>query len=330
MKLSIIIPVYNAEKYLDECLESICSEIKKDFEIIAINDGSKDSSQSILEKYQKKYNKENICVIEKENSGASDSRNYGIKQAKGKYLMFVDADDFLTPGWSTIINDVITSKDDDIVFFGEKNNINFLDKRNILDAIFKLIEKNSYIYSTPWSKILKTKVVKDKDIKFINKIINGEDMLFNAEMLLNSKTFSFEEKTIYNYRVNNASITHRFNKKIFDSNTSFLKYIEKIFINSNIDYRRYYEYCLENSILMFIERLCFCSKKDIKDYFQIFEVNPYKNGIKNKKHFNSAKDKFMYTCLKNRNYKLAINSMKIIKKIVGLKHKNKKEYIIKI
>ncbi|MBP3707033.1 MAG: glycosyltransferase family 2 protein [Clostridia bacterium] len=92
--VSIIIPAYNAEKYLQRCLESVVNQTYKNIEIIIVNDGSTDNTESIIIRYQKKY--KSIKYFKKENNGVSDARNYGIAQASGEYFCFVDADDYVS------------------------------------------------------------------------------------------------------------------------------------------------------------------------------------------------------------------------------------------
>ena len=92
-KFSIIVPVYNVESYLAKCLDSILCQSYKDYEIIAINDGSTDNSSKILKEYVDKY--DNIIVINQENQGLSQARNNGVKEAKGEYIIFADSDDFI-------------------------------------------------------------------------------------------------------------------------------------------------------------------------------------------------------------------------------------------
>ena len=118
MKLSIIIPVYNAEKYLDKCMKSIFDNIENSFEVILINDGSKDNSLKIIKELMKKY--KNIELIDNSNNGVSYSRNLGIKKAKGNYIMFVDADDELKKNWFDRINSYMT-ENYDIVYFSKYN-----------------------------------------------------------------------------------------------------------------------------------------------------------------------------------------------------------------
>lgn len=100
-KLSIIIPVYNCESFLETCLNSIVSEMNELIELILINDGSIDGSGEICEKYSNQY--ENIIYFLKNNTGVSDTRNVGINSAQGEYIIFVDSDDFLAKGWSKVV-----------------------------------------------------------------------------------------------------------------------------------------------------------------------------------------------------------------------------------
>ena len=93
VKISVIVPVYNVEKYLEKCLDSLVNQTLKDIEIIIVNDGSLDNSQEIIDKYAKKH--KTIKSYIKENGGLSDARNYGIKQASGKYISFIDSDDYV-------------------------------------------------------------------------------------------------------------------------------------------------------------------------------------------------------------------------------------------
>jgi len=107
LKLSIIIPVYNVEKYLEKCLNSLCG-LKIENEIIIINDGTKDSSLEIAEKFKKNHKNENILIISQENQGLSEARNNGMKIAKGEYISFIDSDDFVDTGnYEKFVNEVI-------------------------------------------------------------------------------------------------------------------------------------------------------------------------------------------------------------------------------
>lgn len=94
-KLSIIVPVYNVEKYIEKCLKSLAKQTMQDFEIIVVNDGTKDNSEAIIKKYMEEHKELNIKYLEKENGGLASARNYGVRYATGKYLSFIDADDYI-------------------------------------------------------------------------------------------------------------------------------------------------------------------------------------------------------------------------------------------
>ena len=107
LKLSIIVPVYNVEKYVEKCLESLCG-LKIENEIIVVNDGTKDSSLEIVERFKENHKNENIIIISQENQGLSEARNNGLKAAKGEYISFIDSDDFVdTENYEKFINEVI-------------------------------------------------------------------------------------------------------------------------------------------------------------------------------------------------------------------------------
>ncbi len=120
MKFSIIIPVYNTEKYLNKCIDSVLNQSYSDFEMIIVNDGSKDNSQSIIDEYLK--NNARIKSYIKENGGLSDARNFGVTKANGEYLLFLDSDDYIGEDLLLNLNDIIT--DEDIVRY----NIRLVDE----------------------------------------------------------------------------------------------------------------------------------------------------------------------------------------------------------
>ena len=96
MKFSVIVPIYNVEKYLSKCFDSILNQTYSDFEIIAVNDGSPDNSQEIIDQYKANY-PQKIKAFTKQNGGLSDARNFGIQRADGDYLLFIDSDDYINP-----------------------------------------------------------------------------------------------------------------------------------------------------------------------------------------------------------------------------------------
>ena len=154
MTFSIIVPVYNVERYLAKCLESILNQSYKDFEIIVVNDGSPDNSQSIIDDYARKY-PDKIKSYIKENGGLSDARNFGIARANGTYLMFVDSDDYLAPNALEGIYSVINHGNLDVIGFNlvtvnkDGKRISSLTRPSIMnvsgeEAIIALVEHKDY------------------------------------------------------------------------------------------------------------------------------------------------------------------------------------------
>ena len=141
-KYSVIVPVYNAEEYLDKCLNSILKQTNQDFEVICINDGSTDKSLDILNKY-----KDDIIIINEENSGVSIARNNGVKKASGKYLVFVDSDDYLENKLLEKVDNV-SKNNPDIIRFGnieiddENKNIIYGPKFNNLSGFLFIHQFN--------------------------------------------------------------------------------------------------------------------------------------------------------------------------------------------
>ena len=181
--VSIIIPVYNAEIYLEKCLNSVVEQTLKDIEIILVNDGSSDNSKEICEKY--KYNDKRVVLIDKDNSGVSDTRNRGIKVANADYLVFLDSDDFIDSNYCEVLYKIISKSDYGLVICGaklhekDKTTSIFLDdfcelnENNVCDSDFLFsffIENNSF--GGIISKIYRLRFLVDNNISFNEKIKN--------------------------------------------------------------------------------------------------------------------------------------------------------------
>lgn len=225
--ISVIVPIYNSEKYLEKCIESICNQTYQKLEIILINDGSKDSSLDICEKWKKIDDR--IILIDRENRGVSESRNEGLKIAKGDYISFVDSDDYLDKDCYKIVMN--NRKGYDIIVF----NYYYVNDDTVAEGVRKF-KNESYEYEISNSlsiqgfvcnKIYKKELI-DK-IKFNNKIKICEDLLFNFEVCYNNYPvkYIYLDKPLYYYLSNNESAT----KKKFDSDlTKFHAYKDIIAI----------------------------------------------------------------------------------------------------
>lgn len=213
MTLSIVIPVYNVEKYLTQCMNSIVKQNKFNLvEVLLIDDGSTDSSFSICEDYEKKF--KNIKVIHQQNSGQAIARNNGIKYSKGDYIMFMDSDDYFNDNniISKIIN-IINIKEPDLIMYGYKKiyeNSNLIkEKKKISGNInLKKLIKTNYYKGCPWDKVIKKKILIDNDIFFPAGMLS-EDIDFCAKLLsyINSEKVEIINENPYMYRQRNGSTT---------------------------------------------------------------------------------------------------------------------------
>lgn len=207
---SIIVPVYNSEKRLKKCVDSILSQTVSDFELILIDDGSVDSSGDICDKYSIADNR--VRVIHKSNTGVSDSRNQGIIYAKGKWIIFIDSDD-------TVQNNYLYSfsLDSDIefqgvnVFRGIEEDVSsrmvYTDERFSSDCASKILLKG--VNTAPWGKCFRKSIITEYSISFPQEISYGEDSIFLFEYLTHCKTARYVSAIGYNYYVFDTGLGHR-------------------------------------------------------------------------------------------------------------------------
>lgn len=244
MKISIIIPVYNAERYLNKCLESVINQTYKKLEIIVVNDGSVDNSEKICNEYALKDKR--IIVIHKSNEGVSEARNTGINIATGAYFYLLDSDDFISSETIDIFikrakrtkADILTGKlisvDEngvvDSTFTFDKDRI---EKKNLMDSKEKFI----YFFGKSFgacagNKLYRTEYVKSLDIKFEKIIYYGEDFLFNLKLYVNYPNIELINDDTYYYYKNSSSISNSYKKgladRYIDLVTSFYNYTEKM------------------------------------------------------------------------------------------------------
>ncbi|AXT59948.1 glycosyltransferase family 2 protein [Aquimarina sp. AD10] len=192
--ISVIVPIYNSEKYLDRCIDSICNQSYHNLEVILVNDGSKDKSLSICENFAKKDSR--IQIIDIPNGGVSNARNTGLKAAKGEFIQFLDSDDFMTPKYIEVLYNCIKKEDDvDFVICGIKSLNNELQElgyeeagNHIIDlkhpdedVFFQLFDK--FLMFGPVNKLFKRELLLTNDILFDISLSYGEDLLFNLEYL---------------------------------------------------------------------------------------------------------------------------------------------------
>lgn len=225
--LSIVIPVYNVEKYLEKCLLSITEQLTTEIELILINDGSQDNSDNICKKFS--LNDIRIKYINKKNEGCSKTRNLGINLAKGKYIWFIDSDDFIEEYCIKQILNELKKTEIDILIFGYKR----IEKNKVYKVIPKKIKEKFEIYNqkeifnSPCNKLYKTDLIKKENIFFPEDSHMGEDMVFNFKCFCLANKLEIIEKSYYNY-IETEGATSSLSKKIeifysFDDIIKFFK-----------------------------------------------------------------------------------------------------------
>ncbi len=196
MKVSVIVPVYNVENYFRKCLDSLVNQTLKGYEVILVNDGSTDSSQSIIDEYKEKYSC--IKAFIKENGGMSSARNMGLDHAKGEYIAFVDSDDFVEPDFLLKMYEKAKENDSDVVicdYFA----LNEEEKRYIKCHMnYSNNQMSEYLLSPPmvWSKLIKKEIM--DQVRFTEGIFY-EDLDICIRLHSYIKKISFVDEPLYNY-----------------------------------------------------------------------------------------------------------------------------------
>lgn len=208
LKVSIIVPIYNAQKTLERCIESILNQDFSDFELLLIDDGSKDDSGKICDVYAKKDHR--VRVIHKENSGVSASRNLALQEAKGEYLQFLDADDWITPNATRLLVESLEQNHCDMVIadfyrvikerLSHKGSI---DEDGVLSreefANFMMENPADFYYGVLWNKLYKKSIIEKQQLCMNPKISWCEDFMFNLEYIRHCENIFVLQVPIYYY-----------------------------------------------------------------------------------------------------------------------------------
>ncbi len=232
-KISVIIPVYNVEKYLAQCLDSVVNQTFKDIEIICVNDGSTDGSLNILQKYAS--NDDRIIIINKENRGVSAARNDGLERVAGDYIMFLDADDYYFPETCEKAYKFMATSNVDIGIFG-----NYILEHNELkkgwtslkieEIVTSKIQHNYFecqIYC--WDKIYRAAYLRYFKFRFVENLTTAEDVLFCLNIYFTSPCYGIVNEALYVYRLHSSSLTHSENCIASDFKSFRVLHSQKIF-----------------------------------------------------------------------------------------------------
>lgn len=264
VKVSVIVPVYNVEKYLRDCLDSVVNQTLEDIEIICVNDGSTDNSLAILEEYAEKDSR--IKIITQENKGLGGARNTGLYHANGEYISFIDSDDWIELNTFEELYHMSKNLDLDMLMFQMKvfnietgefiedqyNNIDSIDDsfigtvfnyKDVFDVLFK-IPHNSV------NKLYKYSFLKDMQFKFLEGAYY-EDLASFFPLFLEAKKVSILKKQFYIYRIRSESITTSGDEGSFDM-FNILKDLQKLLKDKNI-----YSQCIQEFLMFIIVNLKF-------------------------------------------------------------------------
>ena len=239
-KVSIVIPVYNAEKYLRECINSLINQDYENIEIILVDDGSKDSSPNICDEYANKDKR--IKVIHKENGGVSSARNAGIDASAGEWITFVDADDMVDNNYVSYLIELAVKNDSSISLTTypkkftqfEKEN-NFTNEEKIITISGKDAAKMMLYYKiviSSWNKMFNKKFLEKNKLLFEKDLSYGEGFEFVIHSMINANKVTISNKKIYNYRVdNNCSAMTVFKEKLVTGSIDSQNRIKERIIN---------------------------------------------------------------------------------------------------
>lgn len=273
--VSIVVPIYNVEKYLDVCLLSIKNQLYKNIEVIMVNDGSKDSSRIIAQKYAS--NDSRFILLDKENGGLSSARNFGLDYANGDYISFVDSDDFVSKRY---VLSLLNSFDDntdivigDYVIYNSSTKESFIhglqysvgeyssiyEKKKIISAMFDGLSVMSV-----WKNMYRVTFLRKHNLRFVSeRIVYAEDMLFHAEAYAVAEKIKVIPDKVFYHTFNPTSLSQGYRSNLFEMNmelhnriTDILKkYFDKSYVTN-------FQSRITNTIGASMFGVCKCSFKE--------------------------------------------------------------------
>lgn len=290
MKLSIIVPVYNSEKTIKRCLDSIARQSFSNYELIIINDGSKDNSLNIINEFIENNKHLDIKLINQENLGNSKSRQIGINKAKGEYVGFVDSDDYIDKDYYHSFFDYINNNDVDVVCsdFLLNDKRNKYNKTCLIDGLKakEMLLNHEGVYQYTCNKVFKRELLNDLEYEDVCYI--GEDFILVMQVLDKTDKVAIIDEAGYHYCLNDNSLTKKsYNDNHYQMYVVFNKYYDDLLNKCNLKteldnyYILHYLYILvtmaksnvsdkdlENNILEFVKPRCNTYIKTTHDSFK--------------------------------------------------------------
>ncbi|MEG1597211.1 MAG: glycosyltransferase family 2 protein [Bacilli bacterium] len=314
IKVSVIVPIYNSEKYLSKCLDSLVKQTLNEIQIILVNDGSSDNSEDICKDYCKQYR--HILYLKKENGGQASARNLGVSKASGEFLSFIDSDDYINIKTLAKAYEKAVSERADIVVFDIVKLTNENEEEHISYENLSLNEVTNYVISdpSPCNKIFRRKLFSENNVRFLEGKIY-EDLAVIPTLVCYTNKICHLNEFLYYYVIHDNS-TMRFNKYSQKLNDIFyaLDFLEKVFIES-----KKYDNFKEEIEFIFIEHLLHGASLRFLNYREGHEDLQNIRKLIKEKYPRFYKNK--YFKLRDWKYKLFCNliyynQIIIIKKII--------------
>lgn len=236
--ISVIIPIYNASRYLPHCLDCILKQTFTKWQLLLVDDGSTDNSLDICNNYANKDSR--IKVFHKKNEGVSIARQYGLDKVTTPYFIFCDSDDYVEPDYLEKLYDAIRVNCADMVIckykeeYGNRTVIPELPETDAMGLIHNFL--NNKVWGVTWNKLYRTEIVKKHDIRFIPGLQMWEDLAFTIDYLLQVQKIVFVQKTLYHYIMyNSGSITRHENFKKKNDRIIAIRHIEQSMSSANVE-----------------------------------------------------------------------------------------------
>ena len=323
-EISVIIPFYNGEKYIEQCLNSIINQTYRNIKIYCIDDGSTDKSKDVIKKYVQIDKR--ICYIYKQNGGVSSARNLGINTAKSKWITFVDVDDKLPK--DALENYISKDMNKFDIIIGKINIINnknitisrnfyektheIINKNEIYESIFYNKEFSKYTYiEMPFSKLYNLDFIKKNNIEFTLGIKYGEDVIFNIKAVCKANNIKFVNNIVYDYYINSESVSNKFDNNLIDNYDLFLTELKKELKNLNLYslHKKEWNYFVFRQLMKYCKKYFFnknnkqIKKENKRKFIEIIQKDRYKEALGDiDKKVLSKKQKIVYYFIVRKKY----------------------------
>lgn len=301
--ISVIVPIFKSEKYIHRCINSILTQTFTNYELILIDDGSPDNCGKICDDYSKKFNF--IQVIHQQNLGVSAARNAGIEIAKGKWILFIDSDDFIDPEYFSSI--FLKSKPNTLTIQGYKailNNIHITTK-SFKERVFEKksiheLFKNPYFfeYGHPFGKLYETQIILNNKLRFNEELSHSEDLIFLLNYIYRIDSIQIIEGAFYNYTINSSTSLSSQNIPL---KNAYLLFKEFTRLNRDI--------AIKNNFQQSNESLHFEATLLIMTILSIYKHN----SLNYKERINSLKQLKIYRNILKKHYNPHVIFLKIIR-----------------